>query len=337
MDIQTKIPEYELLDSFNQNGYAVVREVLDDKKDIAPVFDEYSSILDRLISELYVSGELGEKYEDLSFLDRMAKFISETGSKYHKNFESRFSYEVVEETTPIHLGPSIFDLIRNPKLNDAIEIFIGPEISSNPVNTLRLKPPQRLLPKGTVHAGVSETPWHQDFVNYPSEAEETEILTVWIAMTDATEEMGCLRVIPGSHKFGLDVHCPANEFYKTFNQSAGGGIPEELIDNSDAISVPMKGGDVLFLHRLTKHASLPNRSNKLRWSFDLRYHPTHQFSGHPLKPSWVTRSKNSPSAEIRDWQIWAQMWRDAQAYLIKTKEIPVYIQYSPENPLCAPK
>ena len=118
---------------------------------------------------------------------------------------------------------------------------------------------------------------------------------------------------------------------------SAGGIPEELIDNSDAISVPMKGGHVLFLHRLTKHASLPNRSNKLRWSFDLRYHPTHQFSGHPLKPSWVTRSKNSPSAEIRDWQIWAQMWRDAQAYLIKTKEIPVYIQYSPENPLCAPK
>ena len=49
-------------------------------------------------------------------------------------------------------------------------------------------------------------------------------------MTDSTEEMGCLRVIPGSHKSGLDTHCPADDFYKKFNQSVGGGIPEELIN-----------------------------------------------------------------------------------------------------------
>jgi len=335
MDVQIKKPEDIIVDSFKKNGYAVVPGVFRNE-DITPVFDEYAEILDQLISTLYKSGELTKIYDNLSFLDRMSQFISETGSRFHKNFESRFPYEVVGKNTPIHLGPAIFNLMRNTKLNDAIEIFIGPEISSNPVNTLRLKPPQRMIPDGTIHAGVSETPWHQDFVNYPSEAEETQILTVWIAMTDSTEEMGCLRVIPGSHKLGLDTHCPADDFYKTFNQSVGGGIPEELIDERDAISIPVNAGDVIFLHRLTKHASLRNRSKKLRWSFDLRYHPTYQFSGHPLKPSWVTRSKGNPSTEIKDWKIWAKMWRDAQLHLIKTKEIPMYIQYSPENPLCAP-
>ena len=335
MDTQIEKHKNIVADSFRKNGYVVVSGVLN-KEDINPVFNEYSIVLDQLISGLSRLGKLKKAYDNLLFLDRMSQFISETGSRYHKNFESRFPYEVLDENTPIHLGPAIFNLMRNKKLNDVIEIFIGPEISSNPVNTLRIKPPQQILPEGTIHAGVSETPWHQDFVNYPSEAKETQILTVWIAMTDSTEEMGCLRVIPGSHKAGLDTHCPADDFYKKFNQSVGGGIPEELINGKDAVSVPVNAGDVIFLHRLTKHATLPNFSNKLRWSFDLRYHPTHQFSGHPLKPSWVTRSKDNPSTEIKDWKIWARMWRDAQSQLVKTKQVPIYIQYSPENPLCAP-
>ena len=40
------------------------------------------------------------------------------------------------------------------------------------------------------------------------EADESTILTVWIPITEATEENGCLKVVPESNKHDLQTHCP---------------------------------------------------------------------------------------------------------------------------------
>jgi ectoine hydroxylase-related dioxygenase (phytanoyl-CoA dioxygenase family) len=215
-------------------------------------------------------------------------------------------------------------------------MFIGPEISCNPVNVIRLKPPERTLPPETEHAGVGRAPWHQDLVNYPIEAAGTDLLTVWVALTDATEEMGCLQVVPRSHKGGLETHCPPDTDDPIVRKAAGGGIPDALVNPGEGVPLPMRAGDVLFMHRLTKHASLSNVSDNFRWSFDLRYHPTHQFSGQPLKPSWVARSRAHPETELTDWTDWARMWGNARAHLSRTGEVPAYLRYSPDNPVCAP-
>ena len=45
--------------------------------------------------------------------------------------------------------------------------------------------------------GGKATPWHQDGQYWPIEPLET--CTAWIAVDKATEENGCLKVIPGSH------------------------------------------------------------------------------------------------------------------------------------------
>ena len=52
----------------------------------------------------------------------------------------------------------------------------------------------------------------------------------------------------------------------------------------------MEPGDVLFLNKLTMHASLPNLSEDVRWSVDVRYQPTGEPTGRPLVPG-LCRSK----------------------------------------------
>ena len=41
-----------------------------------------------------------------------------------------------------------------------------------------------------------------------SDADESDILTVWLPVIEATEENGCMVVVPGSHRAGLVPHCP---------------------------------------------------------------------------------------------------------------------------------
>ena len=43
------------------------------------------------------------------------------------------------------------------------------------------------------------------------EADEATILTVWLPLTDATEQNGCMQVIPRSHREGLKDHCPVDQ------------------------------------------------------------------------------------------------------------------------------
>ena len=43
--------------------------------------------------------------------------------------------------TPMHFGPAIFDLVTDSRLLDLVEDLIGAEITSNPIQHIRIKPP----------------------------------------------------------------------------------------------------------------------------------------------------------------------------------------------------
>ena len=66
------------------------------------------------------------------------------------------------------------------------------------------------------------------------------------------------------------------------------------------------------MHRLTCHGSLPNRSDRIRWSLDLRYNPTGQHTGRPVFPGFVARSRRNPDSELDDPAVWAGLWRQAR-------------------------
>jgi len=159
------------------------------------------------------------------------------------------------------------------------------------------------------------------------EADATNLLTVWLPVTEATVENGCLCVIPGSHRAGLATHCPGTSTDRQLH------IPEPLLAGTP-VPLPMRPGSVLLLHRLTEHSSLSNQSDGIRWSFDLRYQPVGQPTGRPVFPSFVVRSRSQPERVVRDWRAWAAAWHETRAALSEDRE-PVFNRWSAAAPVCA--
>lgn len=51
---------------------------------------------------------------------------------------------------------------------------------------------------------------------------------------------------------------------------------------------PIGPGGVVLFHPMTIHGSLPNRGDRLRWSFDLRYNRTGEVPGRPARMSVIS-------------------------------------------------
>ena len=295
---------------FEQDGYVVVEGVLDPEKDIAPVIAEYEVVLDRLATELYRTGVIADTYTDLPFSDRLTRVYGESGRVHSQHFD--FSLPptpgAVAHDTPFWTGAAVLKLLCHDGILDAVESLIGPEIYSNPVQHVRLMPPERLVPRNTAtgKAQLAATPWHQDNGVLTEEADETDLVTVWFPLVDATEEMGCLVVVPGSHREGLLTHCPGG---------VGFHVPDPLFEPGDGLALPMRCGSAIFMHRRTLHSSLPNRSDCIRASFDLRYQPVGQPTGRSAFPGFVARSRAHPDTEVRDPVQWTAMWTEARRTL----------------------
>jgi hypothetical protein len=317
------------VDRFNEEGYLVVEDVLDIERDIEPVVAEYMALLDELVGRWLADGTLTSAYADLPFPQRLARILSETGPQGFAPFDISLPFSGITEATPIHLGPAVFNLMRSPRLLDAIEQIIGPEILSNPIQHVRIKPPEDLLPAEFKNSLVTQTDWHQDQGVALPEVDETNMLTVWLPITEATEENGCLCVVPRSHHGGLVTHCPGRgELRKALH------IPDELRGH-DVVPVPVRRGGALFLHRTTMHASLRNQSDGVRWSFDLRYQPIGQPTGRPWFPAWVARSRQDPASEVTDWRVWADRWRAARSHLAANPPEGKFNRWEGDEPICA--
>ena len=97
----------------------------------------------------------------------------------------------------------------------------------------------------------------------------------------------------------------------------------------------MRRGDVLFLTRYTQHASLPNLSDSVRWSFDLRYNPVGQPTGREVFPGFVARSRANPAAELRDPHAWAQLWYETRARMAAPDYVDAsYDRWDINHPSC---
>ncbi len=295
-------------EEFDQNGYVIVEGLLDVHRDLQPILDDYAHLLDQLAVRWFGEGKLPSTYAELPFNRRASAVISQIGNEesYHLDI-SLPKIAVYGAETPIHTSAAVFNLLTHPRLLDVVELLIGPEIYSNPIQHARIKPPEAAVPPGAPGNGyLSATPWHQDQGVITADADETDILSVWIAITDATEENGCLCMIPGSHREGLAPHC--------FE------IPQKF-RAAHVTPLPMKAGSVVFFHRLTKHASLPNQSDDIRFSFDLRYSPLGLPTGRDEFPGFVARSRQHPEAVLTDHRQWAALWEGARARLVERGEV----------------
>lgn len=319
----------EQLEHFDEFGFLAVQELFDPTEVIDPIIEEYAGVLDRLADELYARDDISSRYEELPFGDRVTKIYAESGAVHNQYFDFSLPQKGIKPDTPFWAGPAVFDALTNRRLLDAVETIVGPEIYSNPVQHVRIKIPEAESPRdehGNPVFGV--TPWHQDNGVVTSEADETNMLTVWFPLVDASVENGCLQVVPGSHRGQLLTHCPG------YRGATGLQIPEKLFAANTAMPVPLKRGGALFLTKMTVHSSLPNNSDRIRWSFDLRYNPIGQATGRASFPGFVARSRSHPETELHDPQQWYEMWRNARDTLAQQAD-PAYNRWNSEDPVCA--
>lgn len=61
----------EQLAHFAEEGYLVVRGLLDPEADLNPVIREYEGVLDRLAAELHAQGRIPSTYAELPFGPRL--------------------------------------------------------------------------------------------------------------------------------------------------------------------------------------------------------------------------------------------------------------------------
>lgn len=308
---------------FKTEGYLVVENVFDQDSVINPVKAEYSHLLDELYDQWFDQGKVTLRPDGLDFHGKLLAAY-QAGCDWFQPMDISLPGDRITADTPMHFGPAIFNLITHEKLLDLVEDLIGPELVSNPIQHVRIKPPSTNLRKGENRAHITATDWHQDRAVGHAEADETNMVTVWCAITDATVDNGCLQVIPKAHRQGMKPHCPKVQT----------AIADGFIDEDAALALPVKSGGVVLFHPLAPHSSLINKTDGFRWSFDIRFNKTGEPTGRSHFPDFIARSKSNPSLEMRDWRLWKRNWELARERLAVSPHIDIH-RWQSDAPFCA--
>jgi non-haem Fe2+, alpha-ketoglutarate-dependent halogenase len=151
------------------------------------------------------------------------------------------------------------ELVHHPKILDAIEDVIGPDILCWNTN---------FFIKEAASPGFVS--WHQDSTYWGLDPDE--VITAWVAFTEANEENGYMQVIPGSHKVDQLPH--VDTFHRDNLLSRGQEIAVE-VDRDQAVGLALRAGEMSLHHIKLVHGSAANRSNDRRIGFAIRYIPTY--------------------------------------------------------------
>ena len=154
----------------------------------------------------------------------------------------------------VHYVTPLFDRIaHNPKILDAVESLIGPNILVGGT-TLFVKEPEQ---KGFIS-------WHQD-ARYIG-LEPFNWVTAWLALSDVTTENGCMYMWEGSHHAGQRDHV---DTYGKDNLLTRG---QTVMDVPEDITVPieLRPGQLSLHHPWVVHGSGHNTSKHRRIGFAIQ-------------------------------------------------------------------
>ena len=154
--------------------------------------------------------------------------------------------------TDVYVGLSIQSPVfralgRDARLLDVLEPIIGPNIMfwSDKV----------VFKSAETDFG---TPWHQDWAYWRG----IHKVTVWVALDDADEANGCLKLVRGSHRAEVshDAEVPSGEGFG--HRVDAGHVPSAAV-----VTAPVRAGGAVIFHDLLLHASCPNTSGRDRWAW----------------------------------------------------------------------
>ena len=194
-------------------------------------------------------------YEDQGFVAPIDILTAEEVKKIKEEIEyieKKWPNELVGlGRNNVHYISPIFDQVcHNSKILDAVESIIGKDILVGGT-TLFIKDPDK---KGFVS-------WHQDakYIGF----EPYNWVTAWLAITDANEENGCMRMWSGSHKEKIKDH---KDTYDENNLLTRGQTVQDVPIEKTTPNI-LKAGQLSLHHPMIVHGSGPNKSNQRRIGF----------------------------------------------------------------------
>ena len=212
----------EIKEFFDQNGYYLAKSVYSPDE-----IGSMESDFDRIVAQLLSGNE---------------NVNARWGSQLTANLEPVDS--VVFHTHNVQAYSSVWlNAVQQKKFLDIADAILGPDIILHHTKLF-----QKPAEKG------SAFPMHQDWQYFPT-INDTMIAGV-VHVSEATDEMGCFRVYPGSHR----------ELGRCEGMMGSGQNVEihKRYPIEKATVLQAEPGDVVFFHYCTLHGSMPNTSLKTR-------------------------------------------------------------------------
>ena len=204
---------------------------------------------------------------------RLEERIATPISQAHKKYRSG-SYTFL---------PWVEALCRHPRVLDAVEDVIGPDI---------------LVFWATFFVKEAGSPaftaWHQDSTYFGLDPHEH--VTAWIALTDASAQSGCMEVLPpdGAPR---QYHHANSRLPNSIN--AAGQVIVEPLKAEGAVMMELKAGEMSLHHTFCPHRSAPNDAPHRRIGYGISYIPAHArvTCAHRL-PALLVRGKNKGNFDL---------------------------------------
>ncbi len=210
------------------------RPLIDDSRRAALAVDGYT-----ILEGVFTPDEMART---IALVEALEARNSDTTSGITHAGIATFTSHLAEQ------DPEIAAFAKHPRIVEIATAILGPDVDLYWNQSVFKKP-----------EGNRIFPWHQDDAYTP--VEPAGYLTLWLALTDATPENGCISVLPGSHKGGLRPH-ERTEY----------GLAGHPADHPDqGVLAPVKAGSVVVFSSLTLHKSGPNVSKEERKALVLQY------------------------------------------------------------------
>jgi hypothetical protein len=140
--------------------------------------------------------------------------------------------------------------------------------------------------------------WHQDYgywyknqFMFPD-----QLISVMVALTEASKANGCLQVIRGSHKLGRVNHGFAGE-----QVGADMVFVNNALKTMDLVYCELQPGDALIFHSNLLHRSEANLSDKPRWSIISCYNSQSNLAYNETSTAYKVPVNVVPDEAILQW------------------------------------
>jgi non-heme Fe2+,alpha-ketoglutarate-dependent halogenase len=205
--------------------------------------------------------EAVQQYEMDGYLSPLQILSSDEVARYRGEVEALYAELARTGSTRLPTQTHLhfrwaYDLITHPRILDAVEAIVGPNILVHATTIFGKQPGDGKF--------VS---WHQD--GYYMRLSRPAFVSAWVALTDSATDNGCLRVVPGSHRTGRVAH---GETARSAQNLLTSGMEVSAgVDERDAVDVELKPGETSLHHVDLVHGSRANTSGRPRIGFAIRY------------------------------------------------------------------